>query len=73
MVSIQIDEQTAQALEMQAQKAGVSLTDYLRSLVSPAKKVPDWDEIAPEIDALSFDGPTLPPDFSRADMYDDHD
>jgi hypothetical protein len=26
-----------------------------------------------ELDALLFDGPVLPPDFSRADIYADHD
>lgn len=26
-----------------------------------------------ELDALLFDGPSLPPDFSRADIYADHD
>ncbi|MEX2306142.1 MAG: antitoxin family protein [Pirellulales bacterium] len=32
--------------------------------------VADFDA---ELDALLFDGPTLPPDFSRADIYADHD
>ena len=26
-----------------------------------------------QLEALLFDGPTLPPDFSRADIYADHD
>lgn len=26
-----------------------------------------------ELNALLFDGPSLPPDFSRADIYADHD
>jgi predicted DNA-binding antitoxin AbrB/MazE fold protein len=26
-----------------------------------------------ELDPLLFDGPSLPPDFSRADIYADHD
>ena len=26
-----------------------------------------------ELEALLFDGPSLPPDFSRADIYADHD
>ena len=26
-----------------------------------------------ELDALLFNGPSLPPDFSRADIYADHD
>jgi predicted DNA-binding antitoxin AbrB/MazE fold protein len=29
-----------------------------------------WGE---ELDSLLFDGPSLPPDFSRADIYADHD
>ncbi len=26
-----------------------------------------------ELESLLFDGPSLPPDFSRADIYSDHD
>jgi hypothetical protein len=75
MASIQIDEQIATVLQDQAQRSGISLSEYLRELlpVSEMKPRPSWDEIEAEIKALSSPGPSLPADFSRADMYDDHD
>jgi hypothetical protein len=75
MVSIQVDEQTAAGLERQAKGAGLSLAEYLRSMVpreSPAAR-PTWDELEAEFIALSAPGPSLPTDFSRADIYLHHD
>ena len=34
---------------------------------------PNLDEFEAELDALVLDLPTLPSDFSRADIYDEHD
>ena len=75
MVTIQIDEKTAEGLERQARSAGLSVTDYLRSLVpaSDAASRPTWDEIENQFVALSTPAPSLPADFSRADIYGDHD
>lgn len=75
MVSIQIDEQTAQVLNDQAQRSGLSISDYLRQLLPLAevRQRPSWDVIEAEILSLSSAGPSLPPDFSRADIYNDHD
>lgn len=75
MVTIQLDDTTAQALERQAQNAGMTLVEFLRSLVppSPPRLRTNWDQIESEITALSTPGPTLPDDFSRADIYRDHD
>jgi hypothetical protein len=75
MVTIQLDDTTAKALEIQAQNAGLSLVDFLKTLASETMPRPrgDWDAIEREIVALSSDGPTLPADFSRADIYNDHD
>jgi hypothetical protein len=75
MVSIQIDEKTAAALEVQARSAGLSVADYVRNLV-PSIEVghrPSWDEIEQEMLAQSTPAPTLTADFSRADIYTDHD
>ena len=75
MVTIQIDEQTAEGLERQARSAGVSVAEYLRSLIpstDPAAR-PPWDEIEKEFLALSTEAPSLPADFTRADIYGDHD
>jgi hypothetical protein len=75
MVSIQIDEQTATTLQRQAKDAGLSVADYLRSLVPTAALPPrpTWDEIEAEFVAHSTAGPPLPSDFSRADIYSDRD
>jgi hypothetical protein len=75
MVNIQVDEQTAKGLERQAKSAGLSVADYLRTLV-PLKNAavrPSWDELEQEFAALSTPGPFLPADFCRADIYFNHD
>lgn len=75
MVTIQVDEQTAAALQKAAETAGVSLADYVKSLVdaSPQEpQLPSWESLEKEFVELSVEG-SLPPDFSRADIYSDHD
>lgn len=74
MVSIQIDEQTAEALKAAATAAGVSISEFLKLMV-PATKQPletAWDSLEREFTALSVEG-SLPATFSRADIYADHD
>ena len=74
MVSIQIDEQTAEALRAAATAAGVSISEFLKLMV-PATKQPldtTWDSLEREFNALSVEG-SLPATFSRADIYADHD
>lgn len=75
MVTIQIDEQTAEGLALQARNAGLSVGDYLRTLVPAGQRArrQTWDELESEILALSTPGPSLPADFSRADIYVEHD
>lgn len=75
MISIQIDEITAEGLERNASSVGLSITDYLRSLVNPPTADPrlSWDELESQFVSLSTDSPSLPADFSRADIYMDHD
>jgi hypothetical protein len=74
MVSIQIDEQTAKALEAAATDAGVSISEFLKLILPPAKQPRDtpWDSLEREFAALSVDG-SLPENFSRVDIYADHD
>lgn len=75
MVTIQLDDHTAEALERQAQSVGMNLVQYLQSLVpmtTPPARV-SWEEIERQISAISTAGPALPDDFSRADIYQDHD
>ena len=77
MTSIQIDDQTAQGPQALAAANGLTLEVYLRELL--AKQVPlQQPPISPaefdaELESLSIDGPSLPADFSRADIYADHD
>ncbi|MCE9553155.1 MAG: hypothetical protein K8T91_07225 [Planctomycetes bacterium] len=75
MISIQIDQYTAAMLEQQAQSRGISVAEYLRSLVPPPSSTvrPRWDELEAEIVALSTAGEARAADFSRADIYLDHD
>jgi hypothetical protein len=75
MVAIQIDEQTAATLKRQAKDAGLSVADYVRTLV-PSTAAPtrlSGDEIEAAMIAHSTPGPSLPADFSRGDIYSDHD
>jgi hypothetical protein len=75
MVTIQLDDDTAKALERKAQSVGMNLVQYLQSLVpmaAPPARV-SWEEIEQQILSLSTAGPSLPDDFSRADIYQDHD
>ncbi len=74
MVSIQIDEQTAKTLEAAATAAGISISEFLKLMVPPAKPPQEssWDSLEREFAALSVDG-SLPENFSRVDIYADHD
>ena len=75
MVTIQVDEQTAAALQKAAETAGVSLADYVKSLVDASPQEPQlasWESLEKEFVELSVEG-SLRPDFSRADIYSDHD
>jgi hypothetical protein len=60
---------------MQAQLMGLSIGDYLKLFIPPNTAI---SPVPPEeserlLDELLFSGPSLPPDFSRADIYDSHD
>jgi hypothetical protein len=77
MVSVQLNESVAAALAAQASKHGLSLEEYLARLakgggdiVAPRMSA---DEMARQLDELSLNVPPLPADFSRADIYLDHD
>ena len=74
MVSIQIDDQTAQLLEAQARRIGVSVSDYLRGLIFPttSDRNAAWDELESKLLSLSSAETSLPNDFSRADIYGEH-
>ena len=76
MATIDVDPRTADQLHALATASGMTVEAYLRSLLPPsANGTPPRLSLA-ELDALlsehAFDGPTLPADFSRADIYDGH-
>jgi hypothetical protein len=75
MTTINIDDKTADALKAIASSKGVTVEEYLRDLVSDRKpssvSVGEDEQFDRELEQLSFDGPSLPGDFSRADIYVD--
>jgi len=75
MVTIQVDEHTAELISTLAKERGVSTAEYLRNLlVSPDSKTAKLpaDQFIDQVEQLSVDGPSLPADFSRADIYGEH-
>lgn len=77
--SIEIDADTADALRARAAALGVPLDAYLRQLVSqhiPTDPIPmdsdGFDRWLDELSAGVVSG-SLPVDFSRSDIYSDHD
>jgi hypothetical protein len=75
MASIEVDRRIAEALDSQAHVMGLSIESYLELFVAPAPVVSalPLEESERLLTELLFSGPSLPPDFSRADIYDDHD
>lgn len=77
MPSIQVNHQTEKGLQALAAAAGLNVEQYLVLLASQApKEAPQAfseAEFDAELNALTHHGPSLPPDFSRADIYADHD
>lgn len=76
MTTIQVDDDTAKALTEMATAQQMTVAEFLRSLAGrgvatgPGASAVEFDE---QLESLLFDGPTLPADFSRADLYRDHD
>jgi hypothetical protein len=86
VVSIQIEERTAQILEAQARACGLSLEDFLRRVSEgmPAPVVPgngstadaarDFDAALDELFAGDTRAlPAVPLTYTREDIYSDHD
>ena len=77
MPQIEVDIETAEKLAALAAARGVSAAEYLR-LIVPAV-VPSGDanvllaDLDAELEQLTLNLATLPDDFSRADIYSDHD
>jgi hypothetical protein len=77
MATVVLDEQTADELQMRAAASGMTVDAYVKSLLTETAPVTaprlSWNEVEALLDEHAYDGPTLPPDFSRADIYSDHD
>jgi hypothetical protein len=71
MIAIQVPEETAKALAIQAEAAGLSLEGYLGLVagIVPGVESKSDQEFDAELDQIAQPGPTLPADFSRADIY----
>lgn len=78
MANLSIDDQTAESLAHRAQAMGMTLNELLNHfLEKPASQTPPPRLSSDELDALldqeASEAPLLPPDFSRADIYAEHD
>jgi hypothetical protein len=76
MPTIELDQRTADQLNSLATASGMSVDAYLRSLLAGPANVGTGRLSPAELERLlrenAFDGPGLPPDFSRADIYNGH-
>jgi len=76
MSTIELDDQTAKEIRDAAQVLGVSVAEFVRmrvlgkSYVENGIQADDFD-FESELKGLLTSGPTLPADFSRADIYTD--
>ena len=74
MQRIELDDQTVNDLAAQAGARGLTISEYLKTLVPPTangRPCASFDELDAELEELVLELPTLPRDFSRADIYDD--
>lgn len=73
--SIQLDEKTAKTIEAAAIVAGVSISDFVSSLVASKMNVSSrgsWEAIEKQFVDLSVDANSVGA-FPRSDIYADHD
>ncbi|MCY2967166.1 MAG: hypothetical protein NT069_26605 [Planctomycetota bacterium] len=77
MKTVELDDRTAEQLTSLAAANGLTPADYLKLLFPPGngefRSGLTLDQLEGLLSELSFDGRSLPEDFSRADIYDDHD
>jgi hypothetical protein len=80
-VQIEVAQDTAQILQANAAMRKISLDDYLRQLAeadslkatAPNLSLEEFDRDMDELALGLGELPVLPQDFSRADIYADHD
>ena len=75
MAAININDSTARQLQELAAALGMSVDEYVHSLVPQTDEASSIsiEEFESQLLELSFGGPSLPDDFSRADIYFDRD
>lgn len=88
-VTLELPEETRRRLEEKAARKGQPLERFIRGVLeaeadrsgapaadaTPVSEIP-FEEFERRLDALTEGMPAMPPlpnDFSRADIYDDHD
>lgn len=76
MATLELDPRTAEQLNALAAASGMTAEAYLKSLLPATANGARARLSLAELDSLlsenAFDGPTLPADFSRADIYNGH-
>jgi hypothetical protein len=77
MAAVVLDEHTVDKLHAQAAASGMTVDAYVKLLLmgpaavtAPRLSLHDLESL---LSQHAFDGPTLPSDFSRADIYGEHD
>jgi hypothetical protein len=82
LATIQIEKTLADMLLTQAKASGLSLNDYLQALLPNGKQsqpsqssvgLADIDSILDQLSEVDKPIHSLPQNFSRADIYADHD
>lgn len=83
-MTIEVDDRIAglmRRLQAQAMQRGLSFGAYLEQIVEAQPAAPtngncslaEFDSVLDELASMTIDGPSLPADFSRSDIYADHD
>ena len=76
MANIEVDKKTADTIESLATAEGISTAEYVKRLL-PSDPVSangsSAERFLKDLDAIAVDAPSLPADFSRDDIYSDHD
>ena len=77
MITLELNPQTAEKISALAAASGMTVDAYLQSLLPSSANGSTPKLSLAELESLlnqhAFDGPTLPSDFSRADIYGEHD
>ncbi len=77
MASVVLNDRTVDELEARAAASGMTVDEYVKLLLGAAGTTlaprPSWNEVESLLEEHAHDGPGLPADFSRADIYYEHD